>query len=203
MRKLPYNIVIYPPAKIREKAITISKRLKKEGGLFSLGEKTFIPHLTIYILDLPAKNEKKVGLALKELASTLKPMKLTFLRYRNSNGGYTGAVYKRTKAITDLQMKILNAINPFREGIVRDKYKPILKTLPKHMRSNVERFGFSDVGKEYHPHLTFTRFPNDREIKLKTIQKLNFSFTANEIGFCRRGEHGTCKKLITKFRINS
>ncbi len=201
MKILPYNIAIYPPAGIRKKAIAISKQLTDAGGLFSLGEKTFIPHLTIYLLDLPAKNEKKAKKILKELAKELEPTKLTSLRYRNSGGGYTDFVYKRDKAVADLQIKVIKVINPLREGIIRDKYKSILKTLPERTRGNIKKFGFSDVGTEYHPHLTFTRFPNNGKVNLKKIPKREFSFTANEIGFYHRGDHGTCRKLIAKFHI--
>ncbi|MBU6500228.1 MAG: DUF1045 domain-containing protein [Patescibacteria group bacterium] len=202
MKVLPYNIAILPPAAIRRKAIKISAMLRKKGGMFSLGEKKFVPHITIYILDLPAKNEKKAISKLKSLAAKMAPIEFNSLRYRNSGRGYAEILYKKNRAAVELQGRVVKAINPLREGIIRDRYKSVLNVIPRGMRENVNKFGFSDVGVKYRPHLTLTRFPNNRKADLKMIGRRGLSFVVSEIGIYRRGENGTCRKLIAKFILS-
>lgn len=183
------------------RAMRTSKQLKKEGGLFALGAKTFVPHLTIYMLDFPKKNERKVTATLRKLAKEARPIRFTSLRYRNSGGGYTDVLYKKNRSIIQLQKKIITAINPLREGVIRAKYKTGLASLSKQVKKNIKMFGFSSLGREYKPHLTFTRFAEGRKAILKDLPRQDFSFDANEIGLYHRGKHGTCKKLIAKSRL--
>ncbi len=98
MRTAPYNIVIELPSHTRKNVIKISRQLKKKGGFFSLGEKTFIPHITVYMVDLPRNNERKVLAELKDIMREIKPIACKPVRYRKSGGGYVDILYRQKSA---------------------------------------------------------------------------------------------------------
>jgi 2'-5' RNA ligase len=196
-----YNIVIDLPASARRQAVAVSKRLHKKGGIFALGEKIFIPHITIYLTDIPKKNEKKVVVALGRLAKKLSPISCNALHYWNPRSGYVGVLYRRTKIISDLQKAVIAAINPLRENVLTLRDKTRLSQLPAGEKKNIKRFGDGHVGLYYHPHVTLSRFTKDRELSHENISTTAFSFRALSIGLYHRGDHGSCKKLIARFPL--
>jgi 2'-5' RNA ligase len=196
-----YNIVIDLPAVTRRQAIAISKRLHEKGGFFALGEKIFIPHITIYLTDIPKKNEKKMVAALGRLAKKLAPISCNALHYWNPRSGYVGILYRRTKIIGDLQKAVIAAINPLRENVLTLRDKTRLSQLPAGEKKNIKRFGDSHVGLLYHPHITLSRFTKGEEPSHEKISTTTFSFQALSIGLYHRGDHGSCKKFIARFPL--
>ena len=201
MKTGTYNIVFNLPAAARRQAITTSKRLRKKGGVFALGEKIFIPHVSVYLIDIPQKNEKKIVTELKKLAEKSPSIKCTALRYWNLQSGYVGILYRKTKAIGGLQKNIISAINPLRENAITERDRARLSQLSAIDRKNIQRFGYSRVGIYYHPHVTLSKFAQGEGPSHEKISKKLFSFRAVSIGLYQRGDHGSCKKLVASFPL--
>jgi 2'-5' RNA ligase len=201
MKTSAYNIVINLPKETGRCAIAMSKRLKGMGGVFALGEKTFVPHITSYLLDIPLKNKKKVIVRLRRLAKETRPISCTALRYWRPPSGYVGIAYHKSKAISDLQKAIVAIINPLRENVITFRDKARLSDVSAAERKTIERFGDSHIGANYHPHVTLSKFAQGEAPTNETISKAVFSFKATTIGLYYRGDHGTCKKLIAQFPL--
>jgi 2'-5' RNA ligase len=196
MNSAPYNIVLELPPRAKNTPIKLSKQFRKRGGIFTLARASFVPHITIYLTDFPKRNEKKIIAKLRKVTEGTKPILCKPLHYRKVKGGYVDILYHKTKSMSDLQKAVIAAINPLRE-----KYATQLAGLSATRKRNAKRFGFTDIGTTYHPHVTLSRFTEGKEALPKHMPISSFSFEAISIGFYHRGEHGTCRKLIARFPL--
>lgn len=194
-----FNIAIVPSEAVTGRAISISKKLKRDGGIFVLNKRLYSSHITIYMTKLPLRSLNEVSLVLRQLAATIKSIKLTGLDY-HQHDGWVDVEYRRNKAIQELQKKIIKSINPFRQNLLRASELERLPGLPKQQAQYVKKYGYRGVFKYYRPHLTLTRLKSDKDV-ISQLKKENFDFTANEIGIFYLGEYGSCKKMIAKFKL--
>ncbi len=134
MKSESFNVVIYPPTDISKKAISISKKLKKKGGLFVLDCKNYFPHITLYMTEFPLKNVAKIRKLLKQFATKTKPFEINSLKYRQNKDGSIDIDYSRSKNINELQKKIIKLLNPLREGLMREKDKARINGMTKAER---------------------------------------------------------------------
>src|SRR3954470_824549 len=51
-----YDVVILPPAPVRDHAIQLSQKLYRMGGLWRLGKRAFLPHVSLY--HIPVRDEE-------------------------------------------------------------------------------------------------------------------------------------------------
>lgn len=191
-----FNIVIYPPKDIFQKATSVSRRLKRKGGLFVLDAKNYFPHITLYMTEFPLKNVLRIRKLLKQLTSEIKPFSIKSLNYRQIEDGYIDVNYRRSKNIRELQKKIIALLNPLRERFIRKKDGARMRELSKAQQKNIKLYGYRSVGSEFYPHLTFTKLEKFDQSALAGIDKLDFSFKVDKIGFFYLGDYGTCHKLI-------
>ena len=131
MKSKSFNVVIYPQEEISRKAISVSKKLKTEGGLFVLDGKNYFPHITIYMTEFPVKNIPRIRKILRELAAKTKPFRITSLKYRENSDAYIDVDYRKNKNIKELQKKIIALLNPLRDGLLRPKEKTRINKLSK------------------------------------------------------------------------
>jgi len=198
----PFNIVIYPTAEISKRAIIVSKKLKNKNGLFTLDGKNYFPHITLYMTEFPLKNMTKVRKLLKQLAAKTKPFEISSSKYRQNIDGYIDVDYKKSKNINELQKKIIKLLNPLSEGQMREKDKARISEMTKVEQKNLKLYGYRSVGDNFFPHLTFTKLEKFDKSALSNIDKSNFSFKVNKIGFFYLGNYGTCRKLIEIFDLS-
>ena len=202
MKSQSFNIVIYPSADVSQEAVTVSKKLEKNGGLFVLNGKNYFPHITIYMTEFPVKNIPKIRKTLREFAAKTKPFHVTSLKYRQSKEGYIDVEYRKSKEMKNLQKKIVSLLNPWREGLLRPKDRARMSEVSKTQQRNIMRYGYRCVGAEFFPHLTFTKLKKFDKSALVKIEKLNFSFEIERIGLFYLGDYGTCRKLIEVFDLS-
>jgi len=203
MDHIDINIVIAPPELICKKARRFSKQLRKQGTLFTLGLKDFIPHISIYMCRIPLKNLDKVQKSLSDISSLIRAFPITAYRFRNVKGGYIDIRYYRNIHMRRLQFLILQQINPLRDSLIRDKDKEKFPTYSLRKQRAIEKYGYTHINNYYFPHLTLTKlatqltFP-EMDVPLKWE---DMSFTVNKLAIYITGEHGTCRKLIKSFKL--
>ena len=202
MQSKSFSIVIYPPKEISQRAIAVSKKLEKKNGLFILDGKNYFPHITIYMTEFPVKNVPKIRKVLRNFVTKAKPFRAASLKYRQSEDGYIDVSYKKSKEMKKLQKKILTLLNPLREDLLRPKEEAHISELSVAQQRNIKHYGYRGVGKEFFPHLTFTKLKKFNGSVLMKIEKSNFSFYANKIGLFYLGDYGTCRKLIEIFDLS-
>jgi len=198
----PFNVAIYPPAEISKRVIAISKKLKNKNGLFVLDGKNYFPHITLYMTEFPLKNMVKIKKLLKQFAVKTKPFEISSSKYRQNTDGYIDIDYKKSKNINEFQKKIIKLLNPLREGQIREKDKARISEMTKAEQKNLKLYGYRSVGDKFFPHLTFSKLEKFDKSALLNIDKSNFSFKVNKIGFFYLGDYGTCHKLIEIFDLS-
>jgi len=198
----PFNIVICPPVKISKRAIAVSKKLKNRNALFVLDGKNYFPHITLYMTEFPLKNVVKVRKLLKQFAVKTKPFEISSSKYRQNTDGYIDVDYKKSKNINELQKKIIKLLNPLREGQMGQKDKARISEMTKAEQKNLKLYGYRSVGAKFFPHLTFSKLEKFDKSALSGVDKSNFSFRVDKIGFFYLGDYGTCRKLIEIFDLS-
>ncbi len=205
MKKTPtsksFNVVIVPTREIKKEAISVSNDIKSKDRFFILGPKRNVPHITIYMIDFPIKNIPTVKKRLKKLSGQIKHLKLTALRYRQNADGFIDVSYRKSQGVQDLQKKVVKILNPLREGLIRKKDRQRMNGFDARLQTNIRRYGYRSIGKDYFPHLTLTRLQSTKKKVISTIPKKDFSFNAVTIGLFHLGQHGTCQKRIALFDI--
>lgn len=173
LRETRYDIVVYPPAPIRAQALAINKKLVAKGGLFSLGTKTCVPHITVYVARFGAAEMKGVQKTLKDLAARTPAFKASSTGYWN-DGPWAHMRYKKDAALVRLRHAIIQAMQA-------------------HHPYDKNRF--------FVPHITLTKFEHLPPRVFDDLPSTDMSFTATHIGLFELGEYGTCKKQVAIFPL--
>lgn len=200
MDSLPCDIVILPTDELAQKAITLSKQLERHGTLFTLKEGACYPHASLYMTQLKVDDLDKVKAILASIASSTPRLNLSSGRYVQEEG-YIDADYTRTEQVDRLQMAVVEAINPIRDGI-REKDKARMLTTTGKVRENLEKYGYRGVGELFRPHISFTRFADGQPIDTTGLPgPAEFSGAFLQLGLFEMGDNGTCVRKIAEFNL--
>lgn len=201
MTSIPCDIVILPTTDLARRAIVTSQQFAQQHDtLFTLQEKTFVPHASLYMTQLKVSDLDKVKELLSDIAARTSLLTPTTTGYDQAEG-YIDADYERTDELADLQMAVIDAINPIRDGM-REKDKARMLTATGEARENLEKYGYRGVGKLFRPHLTLTRFTNGEPIDTATLPDSHqFDGQFVELGLFEMGDNGTCARLIATFNL--
>ena len=203
VKSISCNIAIYPPAHIRRGAISLSKKLSELGTDFTLDDKNFYPHITLYMTEFPVDNLPRVKKELRNITQKMHIFSVTPAGIGKVRG-HIGVDFKNIPDLVSLHRKIVLATNAFREGCLRpkDRERLLKHFFPANMERMLKEYGSSRAMKNYNPHLTLTKFTNDKtQVDLK-LQKSKFSFEVNEIVLFQSGRHGACRKILARFRLS-
>lgn len=198
MSSIPCNIVILPQSNIANKVTLLSKQLESYSTYFTLKEGEYYPHTSLYMVQLDIKSLDGVNDILLKIAQNTSKIKLNADSY-HQEGGYIDVSYARHSDIDKLQMTIVDAINPIRDGL-RDKDKVRLETAIGKERENIEHFGYRGVGELFTPHLTLTRFRDSLSIATDNLPIIGeFDSTFLKLALFEMGDNGTCVRKIAEF----
>ena len=203
MNFIRLNTAFIPPKEVGEKAIELSKVVGNQGDThFILDGINFYPHITIYPPEYPEENISKVLEVVEKTSGSLNSLKFKFKNI-DSGQGYLGVAFEHSEEIQQTHEKIVSALNPLREGRVRDKYVEYYMEFNSGQLQNIEKYGYPGAMDLYNPHLTITRLKDENEAKeiLSTIKWDILEFMVNKIGVYKMGEHGTCRELIKEFSL--
>lgn len=200
MNSIPCDIVLLPESQLTDKAITLSKQLEPQGTLFTLSKDTCIPHASLYMTQLKVTDLDRVQKLLSQIASRTPTVKLVSTRYDQAEG-YIDADYERTDELVQLQMTVIEAINPIRDGM-REKDKARLSEATGQVRENLEEYGYRGVGELFRPHLSFTRFVDGQAVDTDSLpEPSHFSGRFDRLAICEMGDNGTCARLIAELEL--
>jgi hypothetical protein len=197
---LAYDIVLLPNLLLRDIAISQSQKLAKDedGAYFVLSEDTCVPHLSLYMVQLKVSDLPKVEDWMRKLAATITPLQLEACRTSQVRG-YLDVEYRGSDLLNAVQMQVVNALNPIREGMPAKEIER-MNAAEGLKRQNFQKYGYPNVGDLFRPHLTFTRLKNEEaDFNLEDISK--FSGVFNKLGVFEVGDHGTCTKEIRPFEL--
>jgi 2'-5' RNA ligase len=198
---IPCNIVILPSTNIAEKAIAASQLLaQKYPTFFTLKDGEYYPHVTLYMTQLKLADLDRAQLLLADLAAHNAPFMLQADRYE-LNHGYFDANYECPHSLEALQMAVIGAINPIRDGM-REKDKQHLLEALGLEQENLQKYGYRGVGELFRPHVTLTRLTNDQPVDTSILPAPHeFSGTFVRLGLFEMGDNGTCVRKIAEFPL--
>jgi len=199
---LPCDIVILPEETISAEAMRLSDNLKQHGTYFTLKDGEYYPHASLYMTQLKVSDLDRVCEILADIASKTPSLAMNAREY-HQEAGYIDVEYERFTLVDELQMTVVNAINPIRDGM-REKDKARLLTSTGLEHDNVERYGYRSIGELFAPHLTLTRFTQNEPISTGSLPNLNtFSGKFVKLGLFEMGDNGTCVRKIAEFKLGT
>lgn len=196
------NITFNLPADIAEQLAVLSKKLSdKEETAFVLDNENFFPHITIYSLEYPSRNENKILETVEKLAESFSPIKFIPIGMQ-TEGGYLGVEFEYSEEIRKIHETMVESLNVFREDHLREKYtEENLSGLPLEKRQNIQKYGQANLLNLYIPHVTITKLM-DKKIAERMVKEMKIpfeEFVSNEIRAYKMGKNGTCVELVKEF----
>jgi hypothetical protein len=196
-----YDIILLPEPELAQKAITLSQQLAQYGARFTLQQDSPVPHLSLYFAQLSPPGLSMTTEVLQAMAAQLSPITLSAAEYEQA-GAYLLLNYQRTDELVRLHMRVMNAINPLRDGMSQGDTARLHETRGK-VRQNLETYGTQWVGELFKPHITITRFAERRELAANDLPDIRqFDGRFVKLGLFETGEFGTCVRRIAEFELN-
>jgi hypothetical protein len=205
MNSISCDIVLLPEPKLAARAIAVSQQFGAQfDTLYTLEDGSCFPHMSLYMTQLKLDNIEQATALLAAIAKQSFALDLQSVRYYQSHG-YIDAEYERPAALADLQMAVVNVINPIRDGL-RESDKVRMLTNTGKLRENIEKYGYRGVGELFRPHVSFTRFADEMAIDLAGVQlppPESFAGQFTRLGLFEMGENGECLREIAEFELES
>lgn len=100
-----------------------------------------------------------------------------------------------------LQMAVIRAINPLRDGLLQND-KARAQKASGQILDNFTRYGYPAVGELFRPHLTFTRFVEDTAIPTDNLPRLNeFNGVFPKLGLFRLDNNNACVRKLAEIEL--
>lgn len=202
MSSIACDIVMIPDEDIASHIISLSQTLRDKDTYFTLKEGEYYPHASLYMVQLDMDKLDEISERLSDIAQHTQRITLKPKEY-HQEWGYIDVEYEREALSDKLQMQVVTAINPLRDGL-RAKDKERLESAVGKERENIEKYGYRGVGEFFAPHITITRFKSRQDIDtimLPDVHEMVAKFS--KIGIFEMGDNGTCIRKITEFDLGS
>jgi len=189
-----YDVVILPPAPIRDHALELSEKLYRMGGMWRLGKRSFLPHISLY--HIPVRDE--------DLAPFLDELQLIVNSTRWGN--------LETTAF-DMPVVMVNKpvwLRSLHERIVRRTIRFVDRSYPVEQTWSLDRFsgrrlvfakkylreyGSPLVGMNFRPHITLSSFKG-REPVDSGLHVRRMKFRPDRLHVCELGQSHTCHRIV-------
>lgn len=199
MSSIPCGIVLLPNSVVARKAIVVSKHLKNYGSRFTLKEDAYFPHVSLYMAQLRQSDLEKVTTILNGIAAMV-PLDLVATCYYQSHG-YIDVEYQRSKVLDALQMAVIQAINPLRDGLLQNDTARTQKATGQVL-DNFTYYGYPAVGGLFRPHLTFTRLIEDKVVPTDNLPRLDeFNGVFLKLGLFALDSNNACVQKLAEIDL--
>jgi hypothetical protein len=146
------------------------------------------------MLNLKSDDIETVKASLAQIANTSSTLELVAVEYSQSRG-YFDASYEKTAPLSDLQQRVVDTLNPLRDGMRKNDIARLSEATGK-MLENYQKYGWNSIGELYRPHLTLARFISE-ETKPENLPVFTeFSGLYNRLGIFEMGDNGTCVREL-------
>jgi 2'-5' RNA ligase len=189
-----YDVVILPPAPVRDHAIQLSEKLYRMGGVWRLGKRAFLPHVSLY--HIPVRDE--------ELEPFLNELQLIV------NSTRWGSLQTTAFDMPVMMVSKPEWLRELHHRIVRRTVRFLNRKYAVEKTWSLERFsgrrlefakkylreyGTPMVGMNFNPHITLSSFkgaePEDASLHVRRIQ-----FRVDRLHVCELGQSHTCHRII-------
>lgn len=189
------NVVLYPTLSVREYAILLSREFEDRGE-FVLDDIAFYPHITLYMAEYPDGVREAIVQKLTEINRVFTNVCLEASGY-SVEQKYVAISYLKTKGILEIQQNVIEACNGFRGGLLRTRDRDKIANYSETQINNLKTNGFRNVGDDFHPHLTLTKFKDEVDsTSLPSLNLKNCTVTTPVLALMRVGDFGTAREMI-------
>lgn len=200
MNSIPCNIVMIPDADVTNRVVSLSEQLGENETYFTLKEGEYYPHASLYMVQLDMSKIDEIKERLSNVAVNSSKVTLIPKEY-HQDWGYVAVEYDREPIVDQLQMDVVHALNPIRDGL-RQKDIDRLPEAVGLERENILTYGYRSIGEKFAPHITITRFADRKDIDLTKLPDLSMmNATFSKIGIFEMGENGTCVRKLAEFNL--
>lgn len=202
---IPCNIVLLPSPEQSQLAIHASQKLAGQNALFTLDDKDFYAHTSLYMFQMNTADQNTCIAALQQLAEQTKAQQLQqddyFYQDSGHGKGYVDIAYSRNDEVDSLQEKTIEIFNALRFGM-RESDKKKMADATGVKLENLQKYGYPAVGELFRPHITLTKFPTEIEPDLSVLpDPAVFDGMFTRIGLFEMGPNGTCIRKIAEFSL--
>lgn len=195
-----FDIVILPPEKVSEYAVTLSKKFARYGTKWTLGKKVFIPHISLYHI---AVKPKKFGVFVREIKKTIQDFSPGYLKTTVVESNLL--MFDNPKWIQKLYLRIMrNTLKYYDWDYGTENYWSVYR-FPKKMQKVgirfIKKYGTPMAGSNFRPHITLASFKKD--LPNLTVKKAKpFQFKPAYVYLCELGPSHSCQRVVKKFSFS-
>src|SRR5262249_38357416 len=196
-----FDVVILPPADVRDYSIDLSKELKQHGVKFVLGKRRYIPHISLYHIPVRPKNFRAFSQEVEKVSAGFSRgrLKLTSIELPL-------LMTDKPNWIRKLQLDVVNRTRKYFDWEYGADDTWNMALLPSNLRVRAKAYmrvyGTPLMGAAFRPHVTLTGFKEDTAVR--DIPPLTFkpmSFDVGAIHICELGPFHSCQRIVAKFPI--
>ena len=189
-----YDVVILPPAPVRDHAIDLSGKLYRAGGLWRLGKQSFLPHISIYHIPVREEDLESFLTELQRIADSAQWGNL-------ETTGFDMPVIKVSKPdwLRSLHQRVVSRTVRFLDRKYGTEKKWNLDRFSGRRLEFAKQYlrtcGSPMVGMNFRPHITLSSFKGKEPLGLN-LHVRRMVFRAERLHVCELGPSHTCHKLI-------
>ena len=166
-----FSVRIKPNSATAKQLLRVGEQLKQSSSDIVLEDH---PHITLYVGQAPTNNTETILSSIQEIMESTKAFRLKALSYYEYNLDepyYVGIRYEASDALKNLHASIVQAINPLRSGMLRDKDEERLKRniYTPQERERVLMFGYRNVMDAFEAHITLGTLASAHKSVLDTL----------------------------------
>ncbi|MBI4085733.1 MAG: hypothetical protein HY433_00590 [Candidatus Liptonbacteria bacterium] len=191
-----FDIVILPPKEVSDYARKLSKEFSIYGTEWTLGENSFIPHISLYHIAVKPKNFDSFVSEVKRTIKEFKPGNLQTTIIEP-----TLLMFDKPKWIKTLHITIIkNTLKYYDRDYGTEDFWS-LSYLPQKTRKArvrfIKKYGTPAMGSNFRPHVTLTSFKG-KTPELKIRKAKLFRFKPRYLYVCELGPSHSCQRIVKK-----
>jgi hypothetical protein len=188
-----FDVVILPPAPVRDHALELSGQLYRMGGLWRLGKRAFLPHISLY--HIPVRDE--------DLDAFLNELQLIV------NSTRWGSLDTTAFDMPVMMVSKPEWLRSLHERVVRRTVGFLDRTWRVEKTWRLDRFsgrrlvfakkylreyGTPMVGMNFRPHITLSSFKGREPDSNLHVRRM--TFRAGRLHVCELGQSHTCHRIV-------
>jgi 2'-5' RNA ligase len=189
-----YDVVILPPAPVRDHALELSEKLYRMGGMWRLGKRAFLPHISLYHIPVRDENLDSFLNELQRIVETAQWGSLETTAFDMPVMTVSRPVWLRNlhHRIVRRTVRFRNREYAAEKSWSLDRFSGRrLAFAKKYLRE----YGSPMVGMNFRPHITLSSFKG-RELADSNLLVHRMTFRADRIHVCELGQSHTCHRIV-------
>jgi len=193
-----YDVVILPPAPVRDHALELSEKLYRIGGMWRLGKRAFLPHISLYHIPVREQDMEPFLNELQLIVDTTRWGTLQMTAFdmpviKVSKPAWLKNLHERVVRRT---VRFLNRKYAAEKTWSLDRFSGRRLVFA---RKYLREYSTPMIGMNFQPHITLSSF-KEREPEHPNLHVRRIMFRADRLHVCELGPSHTCHHVIREIR---